>query len=518
MGVNATDRSRNDDILQKTRDEYDNRESESSRRKNEELKNAERRHNAEIKKLTENFEAKVADLQRRNYETLSDKDLKNQKSIDDLRHLYTEQIRRKSKEGYQDKKILSDTYKSEIENEKEIAANQRDNMSEKQTEALKERDERLTEISQQGQEKMHTAIDDNGRKLREAHDKERDVLLKSKTEAQVRNALETNELRKAYKNQLSDLQRQKDNQDKNWQQKYYDTVRTYEDNDADSAASRSDEIKAQSQNIQSHYEDALAKKSDLMDETNENFKDQVNDRINTQVRSRESQIQGLKNKLVNQQLSSERLSNLEKEHLTQAYEARMADLEQERTEYVDHMNDLVHTRVNEGRDHSDRVVREANKNYRSQMNLINTRNRDEMKLLEDQQKERLSHVESSAEKRVDKLQRIQAQNTHDLSRNYDESVEQLKEGYSARVADQRDKNLADRTQLSQVLTKRVHGIEETYQNRLENLQANYDATLSQMREDHRKELRHIENNFKTLLVDREKGHKTEKESIEQNYE
>ena len=518
MSVSAADRARIDEQQTKTREEYENRETETVRRKNNEIKNAELRHNEEIKKLTETFQNQVDNLQRRSSESLTTQDLNHRKSVDELKTLYTEQLRKKNQQSSLERKSLTDTFKSEISKEKEISEGQRQYMLKKKTGELTQRDEQFNSLTERSREKMKEAIDNNSTKLRDFHEKEKDFLVKNKVDTVIDKNREMDEVRKAYKGEIGDLKRKKENLDKNWQQKYFDTVKNHNEIDGDNLINRSDELRAEKEAIQQHYQKALAEKTANMDITNDNFKSDVNDRMNAQVRSRDSQIQLLKEKNVHDKVAGNKLNQLEKNHLIRAYEDRMANIDVERGDYIEHMNNLVHRRVNDSREKNEHLAREANNNYRSQMNLINTRNREERKIMELQQKNQLDHVSSSAEGRVSRLQRASEDNTNALDRHYEESVDILKEGYAGRIAEQRDKVIEERAKQSAELNKRVHNMGNNYQTKLDNLQSEYKETLGKMRDDHRRELRRIETNYKNFAVDREKGHKVEKESIEQKYE
>ncbi len=518
MSVSAADRARIDEQNTKTRDEYEARETETVRRKNNELKNAEARHNEEIQKLTEDFQKQVDKLQRRSTESLTSRDEKHRNSVEELKTFFTEQTRKKNQQAALERSALTDTFKREMTKEKEISAGQRENMMGKQTEELMTRDEQFSTYAQKSKESMNKAIDTNASKLRNAHEKESDILLSDKKETILDKNRELGEVKKSYQNQITDIKRQKDNQDKNWQQKYYDTVNGHNERDSENLLTRSALLKGERESIQDRYQKVLRDKTADMDQINDNFKGEVNDRVNAQVRSRDSQIQGLKDKIAHDANSQKKLSQLEKKHLVESYENRMTDIEAERTDYVQHMNDLVHRRVNDGRDKNDRLVRDANLNYRSQMNLINTRNREERKLLELDKENRLAHVTNSAESRVGRLMKETDQNTKELDRHYSASVDILKEGYAERLIDQREKVTEDRMKQSEAINKRVQNMGSNYQVKLDNLQAEHKDNLSKMREEHRRELRRIETNYKNFAADREKGHKVEKESIEQKYE
>ena len=312
MSVSASDRARIDEQQTKTRDEYETRESETVSRKNNEIKNAEIRHSNEIKKLTENFQNQVDNLQRRSSESLNSRDISHRKNVEELKSLYTENMRKKNQQTAMERKSLTDTFKGEISKDKEISSSQRENMLDKQTEEIARRDVQFDNLSQRTRQKMTETIDNNSSKLKNAHEAEKELLLKDKTNTIVEKNREMNEVKKTYKGEITGLKRQKENQDRDWQEKYYNTVSNHNEMDGEKLISRSSELQGERESIQDHYQNALRKKEESTDIATDNFKGQVNDRLNDQVRSREGQIQLLKERLTHDVASQKKLGQLEK--------------------------------------------------------------------------------------------------------------------------------------------------------------------------------------------------------------
>jgi hypothetical protein len=513
MAVNRTG-----DELARTRDEYDTREKETVKRKNEEIRAAERRHQKEITKLTEAFEKQLAEMQDRNKEVITERDVNHQRDIQELRDLHRAQSRRKAEEDSTEKRILVDTYQSAIKKEKDTSAIQRSNLIQNQLNELGERDEQLRELAQSSRQELTDAVKNNNAKLRTAHEKEKAILQDAKDDQVARKVAELNQVRDSYGRSLSEEKRKSKFAEDHWQQKYYDTIRNHEDADNDNQYLRDKSVQNANTKIADRYQRLLAKNVKTNNDHFENFRDKVNERLNDQVRSRDSKINSLKDQLVRNDEKNKQLSSLEKQHLIDAYEDRMEDIERQKREVNEKSMDIIHDRVEGQRAQNETVTREASRNYKSQMNLINTRNREERKLMEEQQSAQLNHVKNAAENRVDKLQRAKYLENQVLANNYRDSVDVLKDTYQDKLSEQRETQMNEHMKLNQNMTKRVSKLEDDYQQKIENLQGQFEQRLAAMKEDHRKELRQIERNFKTFVQDKEKGHKTELQSMEMKYE
>lgn len=514
----AVKRANNDDQLQRTRDEYDNREKETIKRKNQELKKAERRHQNEVRKLTEEYQNQLAEMQGRNREVLTEKDMKHQKNVEDIRNMHREQARKKLEEDSLEKRTLVDTYKNTLQKEKQVSAIQRDELITNQMNELSERDQQLRQISANAQRKATEAVKSNAEKLKASHQKEKTVIQTGRDADLSRKEKELAAVRDSYRDQLTEEARKNEFKEQHWQQKHYDTVRNYDQAENENQQIRGQTIKMKNENLKARYNELLDEKRNQLDENYEHLRDSVHARVNDQVRSRDSKISALKDKMTRDDIRRNQIHSLEKEHIVRDYEKRMGLLEQDKYDYIDEAKRLVHDRVENQRERNRQVAREADRNYKSQMNLITTQNREERKLLEEQQKNQLSHIKNQADTRVDKLLRVQNQNTRNLANTYFENLDVLKDTYQDKLVEQRDNKISEHMRLNQAMTKRVRGMEDTYQHRLENMQAQFEERLAAMREDHRKELRNIERNYKTYVQDREKGHKNELDSMEMKYE
>lgn len=518
MGITPAERRSYDERLQKTREDYETRESELQKRRNEELKRLEKRHREELAKVSEDYQRQLEEIQNRNRETMTDRDRRHRDEVDEIKGLYVGQLRKKMEENASQRRELENTYQESLTRQKQVSESQKGNLSERQNAELARRDQQVNEILQQARQETRTGITENREKLQQAHERDMELSRREREDLVLRKEKEKGELRKAYEQQVKQEKRMRNQSEENWSQKYYDTTKTMQDEYAQNLdASRSHLSDAVAAN-RDKYQAKLAEKEAKLEELNESFRDDVNNRQNTQVRSRDYRIQALETRLNNEIMNAERSKNLEKENLTRAYEARYQDLEKQKGEVLDQSANLTRDRVNQVMKKNDQVLRNANRDYRSQMSLVNSRNREERKLMVEQQADQINQTRNSADKRVRQMQKLTTENARNLQNYYDDSLEQLRVGFSERVDNQREAHLEEQTKLANVMSGRVRDLENRYQQKLEQTVGSYEDKLARLKEDYQKELKSFETATRQRLTEREKGHRIEKESLEQKYE
>ncbi|RYZ82237.1 MAG: hypothetical protein EOP04_22445, partial [Proteobacteria bacterium] len=86
--VSSSDRRRQDDRVNKTREEFEAKESESQKKQRAELEAVNKKHYAEINRLSDDFGKEMEELKQHYRETLSERDQANIRKTDDVRNLY----------------------------------------------------------------------------------------------------------------------------------------------------------------------------------------------------------------------------------------------------------------------------------------------------------------------------------------------------------------------------------------------------------------------------------------------
>lgn len=516
MGVSRADQKKADDVS-RIREEYELRETEAAKKKREELKYANERHQKELQSLKESYEKRIAELQQENREGLSEKDYKHYKEVEDLRSAYRDQSRRKAEQSNFEKKVLTDTYESQIEKEKAAHELSKKTQTENQMNELRKRDGELENITAKAAEKIRENTEHRNNTMKAKFEEEKESLLSGRDAMLDRKELELKETRKALKGELRAEKQKRENVESQWKQKYYDTVNSLGENSTDDLLDRGAAYKESLDDMRERFRDTLDDRTEKMEANQEDYQNKMNSRYNEQVRTRDAKIRELKNDLVREDNKHRKQSSNELKNVIQNYEKRMELLNQDRDAYMDEVNERVRERIDHVQNKNNEVLRDTVRDYKTELQLTNTRNRLDRKLLLEQTSEDKERLKSQTDMRVAKVQKFKDQTEKMLMDRYDNNLDEIKEGYKDRIETIRDKSLDAHAKLNSILSKKVRGLEENYQERLDGMKAEYEKQLAAMREDHRKEVFNIEKRYKTFVQDKEKGHKTEKEALEMRY-
>ena len=518
MAITPADRKNYDERLRQTREEYEERESETVRRKNKEIKRAEQRHQEEVKKLTEAYNEKLESVQNHNRETLSERDRKHNDDVEEVRSMFMGQIRKQAEDAALEKKQIRDTYEFEKEKMEKVTSSQRDNTTEKQANELAKRDERIAQLVQDSKEKMQETITKNRNKIEGVHEKEVGALKKQIQDSEDRAEWEKKQLRKAYSNEVNMEKRQKEHENSAWSQRYQEVVEGMKETHAEDIKSRMEIMEAERQRLEDRYQNALENKADQMSEANEDFRDSLSERINSQVRSKQHQLNVLNDKLNNEIVNNNRRRSIERKALEDAYGKKWDDLYRQKEEVKENYKTLAQDRVNNVIHRNDDTLRRANRDHRSELALIHARNIQDRAASETAHNDQLRVVKEGVDNRVKQIQKMANEINRVNGDYYGESVEQLRQGFQEKVSAQRDEHIATQSEFVNNMTERFRDMERKYNNKIESLTSNYEEKIRMLTESNEKALKRNTQTAENLLKDREKGHKLEQESLKQKYE
>jgi hypothetical protein len=516
--ISATDRARQDEQIRQTREEYENREAEGNKRKKAEVQQLQKRHGEEVESIKDSYENRIAELKDRNRETINQRDVDNNRKIEDLRGLYRESLRNKMEDSESTRKAQKASFDGTLKKQKEISESQKGNLVNQLNSEVETRDRVFQENLAENRDKARESIEHNKQKLTAAHEKEKNTILDSHSETLQNKSRTEREMRKSYEGRLRDSERMRSADNARWSQKFADNVENSKDSYGANLEMKQEIMDAERNSLRDKYQNALDKKSQSMDETNDQFRDTVNERVNTQVRSRDSKIQNLSSRLNNEISKNERLRGIERRNLTEAYEKRLSLSEERREDTVDHMKDINNERVEKIIDNSQKLLRNVDRENKSQVGIMNSRHREDREALLTTHKDQIAQVNGTAEERIRKTQDIALKNQDRMGKYYDESLETMKDNYLARVEVQREQASQTTAAQNKLMTERFRSMEQTYGNRMEQLVKGYEDKLAKLTDDHQTEIKRMEKLYGQRLEEQGKASKMEKDSNAMKYE
>jgi hypothetical protein len=516
--ISSSDRSRTDDRVVKQREEYDTKETENQKKQKAEVEALNKKHNAELNRISDDFGKEMETIKQHYRETLTDRDQANIRKVDDVRTLYRDQLKRKIEENESDKREMRNANSGELNKQKSVMQSQRENLMDRQSEELKTRDDAFRNMSDETRNQMKTSLSEHDDKLKNAHAKELNATISDRDTQLGNKERDNRELRKAFNAKLKTEKMNRESEVSHWQQKNLDTTVNLENRNAENLESNGEVLQGEVDRLHRKFDGAIEKKSDQLDGASDNLRRSVNDRLDGQVRSKQSQISRLTNKLNNEMVNNERLRGIERRALQDEYGTQLDIVEQQKTGAVDQAREISNKRINDGQAKNEKILRSTNREYKSDSDIARQRNREDREMLMQQHHDTVEHVTGSAEDRIRKITKVSQENQDANAAYFDTSLDTLKDTYAGRVEDQRDRNVDERVQLSKNTNQRFRNMEKSFNQKVDILTDKYESKISQMKENHDKELKRIEGDYGTRLIGKDKEQKLQADSIEMKYE
>lgn len=516
--ISASDRRNQDDRVRKVREEYEAREAENNKRRNQEVKRLEQRHAAEVNQISEAYEEKIADLKDSSRDTLNKRDYDHAKDIDGVRTAYRESLKNKSEEAYQARLNQKENYEGTLAKQKQVSDSQKENLLSQLNNEISRRDQQYAEMTQETREKSRGSVNDVTRKLNDAHTKQTDALSKSYADSLETKDRHMRDVKQSYQNQLNQEKRGRQTDNSKWSQKYTDTVVNMTEEYGENLGLKQDLMNAELRSVKNKYNNKIENRLGEIDQANEDLRDSVNERMASQIRTRDSKIERLNTKLNNEVSRNSKMRAIEKRNLVTSYENRARTLEDQKTGALDDMKYLSDRRVEKVLNENQKLMREAERSNKSQFSMMSSKYREDRENMMQQHKDQVTQISNNAEGRVNKILDITNRNKEQIERYYGDSLDIVKDNYENRMEAHRDKTVAQHTANQKLMGERFRELEGNFNNKLDQTVRKYEDKIANMQDQQTQELKRMEKVYSQRMSDREKAVRQEKEIIEMKYE
>jgi DNA anti-recombination protein RmuC len=193
-------------------------------------------------------------------------------------------------------------------------------------------------------------------------------------------------------------------------------------------------------------------------------------------------------------------------------------VENQREDAVVQMKDLNDERISNVLRTNQNLLRSADRESKSQVNLMNARHREDRETILTNAQDQKVQVSNQAESRVRKVIDLQNKNNEQMGRYYTDSLDTMKGNYLEKMDQSREENLNERISLSKEMTQRFRNLEGNFNNKLEQTVKSYETKLSDLKDTQARELKRLETVYAQRVSDRDKMARLEKESVTQKYE
>lgn len=516
--VSGSQRKSQSDQISKLREEQRQKDAEAAKKRNEEVSRLQKLYNEQIAELKDSYDERLSEVQNRSRESLSERDLDHNQEIKNMQEMYRETMRKKAEDQEAARTAYKTSYDSNLEKMKQVNGSQRDNLLGQLNDEISTRDQRHTDQIMEMRDEANQTIRKNKETITGNYEKEKSIMVSARDMEDEKKAREDRNLKNNFAAQLKAERRQRENDNTRLTSKLMTTTQNLNESYGDRIESHSELLKSELDNTKQKYQTALENKFEQLDNSSEQLRLSVNDRLDSQLNSKKSQIETLRGKLNNESMNNSRLRTVERTNLIKDYEAKIKLLENEKEEIVELMkerNNVLLTRTNET---NQKVVNKIDREGRSKLALKNEQHRAEKMNTEQKHQDEKRHLENITRKRVDSILNITNKDKQVSEKYYKEFVDEIQNYYAVKFQEQRERSELEKVAMRNELSNRTRDIEEKLGKRLEDTVVKYEDALSKIRENHQAEKNQMERAYGERFKAIEKSKASELQSIEMKYE
>ncbi len=502
--INASDRSRYTDEVRNQREEYQNREAENVKKQKKEIRRLNEAHDKEIQQVKESYEEKIDDLRGRSKEQLTEKDQQNIAKIEGLRKLYADSMAKKQSESEDLRASQGEALRSQLEKEREIHQSQKDVLQRQFRDSLEDKSREFETFSTQSREDLQSTIKGNREQLNKKHQVEMEQVVKDRDmntrSYETKLADQKSQLENRMKNQDAKSQLEKNRIDGNWQTHYKNKEMELGELDK----RRSQELKWERLRMRDQYEDVFAKKRESLNKSFEQLQDNVNDRIDNEVRVTKQENQRLKAGEVARGNTLRRLTDLEKKELVYDYENRMKNLRGMNKEQIDEVRELNKKRIDFVNDRNSEALQSATQRFKSEQIINNDRHGQDRDRLINEKQSAVDSVKIKTEDRIEKILKGANESQRVQVKLHNEGLNSLKDSYQNELVRQREGQLEQLKETYARMESRLKESDLKGQKKLDTTVVNYENKINQIKEQYEGQLKNQEQSFENRLVNQKK--------------
>jgi hypothetical protein len=516
--ISSSERASADERVRRIRDEYETKEANSEKRREDELERVNDQHRKELDEVKDVFNRQIDDMREKGKERLNAKDVENRQEIEEIRQFYRDSMRKKSEESNTDKDQIRNSYEGMLKKDKQIAEAQRQNLLGQLNNEIEKRDRRYVQDLNENRAEARELIAKNNLKNQVSHDRELNSIVEGHQNEISRRDLDAQRLKRAHDIELRSEGLRNESKVNAANSKYDSAVRNFQELNQQNLESQNRLLNEARLDIRDKYDNALRKKQDQIDTTLEEIKKEVDSRVDNQVHAREYEIARLKNQNSNDKRSNERLKDLEIKALRRDFQNRVQDLESQKNELKENMVETNKERIDRlNQEHHDRTAKTI-RDYKEELSFINARNKEDRIAKEQIQKETIDHAITQADQRVKAINQISNKSISKARDQYDFALENAKDNFMDRLATQREDHFVERANNLAEMRERVRVMQGQHDRKIKELANGYQEQTEALKEEQMRQMDGLHEFYKKRIEELNRGHKTEIASTEAKYE
>lgn len=518
MAISRSDRANETSRLAELKDEYETRETANLKKKNAEIKRNQQKHQEELKQTRSSYENKINDMEGKFYERLTDRDRNHQKQIEDVRGVYASQLRKKMEDSQNERDLLTENYESEKRHQAKVNESQRDLTMRKFNDEISKRDEQIDDLHQSSRANVQETLTKQNTKMRQAHDKEKRLLVENVENDKQKAYDERGKLRRYYESEIGKYKKTNQRENDNWASKYSSTVQALNNQYSDDLKVRNEMLKQEVGKARDRFEDRYAALEERMIGSGDSFRENVDEKLNNQVRAKDNEIYRLKNRMYAEKLGQQKMDGIEKQHIVDSYEKKLDIYERNINDQRDALKEVNDKRIAKVSQTGSDILQEQTLRSRIGMALSNEKHRQDRAAIQEQHQNDMFNIKNSTEKRIDTIQRLSNANEGRLVDYYEDYLDQMKNGYIEKVFEQREKHEKEIANLTGQMGEKFRKLKANYEQRLERTAKVMEDKLARLKDDHEKEMKTFVRQSEAAMSEKNKAIVTTRNEVQTKYE
>jgi hypothetical protein len=480
--------SRTDDSRRQV-DESNKAEADEARKNAQAIRRLNDLHAEELSKIREDHNRQLEELKVRGREAVSERDMKYQKEIEDVRGVYQKTMQKQQADSESREKITRETAKSEIESRINSDEQRRQQMQGNFNRELAAKDQRFDEYATNSREQQQKSAAQSKRSIDNTYQKEIKTISEDRSQQVAQANRDYKNLRTAKDDQIQNLKSGNEREKNRLTSNFHETYQSQQEDHAARLEDANESLKSAIVENRERFDQALEKRDDMNRESRQKFEDNMENGSGSRVNNLKADKRRLEGELDRQKQSLEE-KRAREVHTTRRELGRNIDLlQRDRDDIVQASAERTADMMKRTSEKNDKALNQSIEFFQRKIAVGNANNQERLELQRLQSQRELMLAKSKGESRVSNLAQTTNTENQRLRENYEENIQSQQELHSDRLREIRTKAQKDQSDIVNSLDRKMGDVETKYQEKIGNVQSKYEIQISALREKNTKEAR-----------------------------
>lgn len=502
--VGGSDRNSNDEAVRRARENYQNREGENVKKQKKEIRTMTEAHQAEVQSLRDAHDKQLSELKEKAREALTRRDMSYQRDVEEMRDIHRDQLRRLAQESEAKSNRTEEALKGELTRSQAIDERQKALLREGFERELRARDTLLEVKSKQTRESMAEGIEENRRRLGQAHTKEKMAILNDR-DNRIENAqMSYDELRKSKEAAVSAERARRESQVDRLSRNFGAHLKNEKEDNSMRQDIQRDAFKVGLNENRERYRKALEKNENAMEQARGTLAETVNGRSNKQIAVLEDKLSDTERVHDREKAKFEAKKRLEINNIRDSLQKNVEDHERQKRELFEVSNGERAGELKHLNKQNSEAIIASNRFYQEKIGMDYVRNEERISKAKGSFESKLQNQEVSSNSRIEKLKNYNALEQEKLRTYFDQATGAMRENFENTLREMRLRQKAEQDQLFETFGKQNRESESKYQSRLQDLTVRYEKQIADMQAKHQKALKEEQDIAQRQLKEQER--------------